>query len=147
MFLLKLLKEETQPLNSTCPLFLPLDFFPLSPTLSLNSSLSPSFSLFPSHGPLFVQFPHHFSVHLCPALHKLLPLPIPWCLWFLSSPSLCLQCIFTSGPPPFFSLLWDFRFSPGRGSYYHGHSKRLTTCHEKIVECQGHKNLRVWKTC
>ena len=26
------------------------------------------------------------------------------------------------------------------GSYYHDYAKRLTTCHEKIVSCQGHKN-------
>lgn len=31
-------------------------------------------------------------------------------------------------------------FPPGRGSYYDDQAKRLTTCHEKIVECQGHKN-------
>lgn len=33
------------------------------------------------------------------------------------------------------------------GSFYHSHAKRLSTCHEKIVECQGHKKRGVWKKC
>lgn len=44
-----------------------------------------------------------------------------------------------SDRPPLTAPLWDHRFSPGMGNFYHDHAKRLTTCHEKIVECQGQK--------
>lgn len=76
-----------------------------------------------------------------------LSLPNPWCIRLLS---LCFSIfvfvldhgqtsILASGPP-LYSKLWDFRLSPGRGSYCHSYAKRLTTCHEKIAECQGHKS-------
>lgn len=47
--------------------------------------------------------------------------------------------ILASGLPPLTAPLWDHRFSPRMGNFYHDHAKRLTTCHEKIVECQGQK--------
>lgn len=133
---------------------LPVALFPPSfPVLellfvSISDPLQPCPSLrcsFLSNVPLFAKFPRHLIAHLYPALHYLLPLPIPWCLWFLPlHPSVYIVLhgqtgILASGPP-LTAPLWDLTFSPGRGSYYHEHAKRLTTCHEKIVECQGHKN-------
>lgn len=152
-FLLKLLGGKIQKLLSS--LHLPVALIPPpSPVLELlfvSVSAPPkhctSFLCFSvSHAPLFAKIPRHLIAHLYPALHYLLPLPIPWCLRFLPlHPSVCISLcgqtgILASGPPPLSAPLWDVRFSPGKGSYYCGHAKRLTTCHEKIVECQGHKN-------
>lgn len=144
--------------DSFCPWLINSLQLPL--VLPSSLSLNPPLSLFLT--PCILVLPcsasfYHTRLYLSNSQDILLPICVPPSIACCLSPSLDMADSFLSIPLssslsmsrqaflPLALLLSLLRFGildshQEGGSYYHSHAKRLTTCHEKIVECQGHKN-------